>query len=66
MFFHFFNTHLVPICSNHIMFAQDLCPSRIEYLRKAIGVNTKDRAKRFLQFAIQNSQSKISFAGLGT
>ncbi len=54
---------LVPICSNPIMFAQDLCHSRIEYLRNAIDVNRKDRAKRFLQSAIRNSQLKISFSG---
>ncbi len=47
------------------MFAQDLCPSRIEYLRNAIDVNRKDKAKRFLQSVIRNPQSKISFSGLG-
>ncbi len=41
------------------MFAQDLCPNRIEYLRNAIDVNRKDRAKRFLQSAIRNPQSAI-------
>jgi hypothetical protein len=30
---------LVPIYGNHIMFAHDLCHSRIEYFRNAIDLN---------------------------
>jgi hypothetical protein len=37
---------LVPIYSNHIMFAHDLCHSHIEYFRNDIDFNRKDRATR--------------------
>ena len=37
--------NLVPIYSNPIMFAKDLCHSQIEYFRNAIDLNWKDRAK---------------------
>ena len=53
------------------MFAQDLCHSRIEYLRNAIDVNRKDRASRLRHSSLattaesdsSNPQSKISFSG---
>jgi len=41
------------------MFAHDLCHSQIEYLRTAIDLNKKDRAKRFNKYSIFNLQSSI-------
>ncbi len=52
---------LVPICSNHIIFAHDLCHSQIEYLRNSINFNRKDRAKRYLKSSIFNRQYSIWF-----
>ena len=50
---------LVPIYWNHIMFAHDLCDSRIEYFRNAIDLNRKDRAKRYHKSSIFNRQYSI-------
>ena len=45
-------SRLVPIYSNNIMFAHDLCHSQIEYLRNSINFNRKDRAKRYHKSSI--------------
>ena len=50
---------LVPIYWNHIMFAHDLCQSQIEYVRNAIDLNRKDRAKRYHKSSIFNRQYSI-------
>jgi hypothetical protein len=54
---------LVPIYLNHIMFAHDLCYSRIEYLRNFIDLNRKDRAKRFHKSSIFNLQFRLVRVG---
>jgi len=41
------------------MFSHDLCHSQIEYLRTAIDLNKKDRAKRFNKYSIFNLQFSI-------
>jgi hypothetical protein len=38
------------------MFAHDLCDSQIEYVRDAIDLNRKDRAKRYHKSSIFNCQ----------
>jgi len=47
--------------SYHIMFAHDLCHSRIEYFSNAIDLNWKDREKRYNKYSIFNS----GLSGLG-
>ena len=45
------------------MFAHDLCHSQIEYLRTAIDLNKKDRAKRFNKYSIFNLQFRLARVG---
>jgi hypothetical protein len=41
------------------MFANDLCHSQIEYLSNFIGLNRKDRVKRYHKSSIFNRQYSI-------
>ena len=57
---------LVPIYSNHIIFAHDLCHSQIEYLSNSIDLNKKDRAKPparrgFSAYASESDNTNLQF-----
>ena len=61
-------TQLVPICSNHIMFAYHLCDGQIKMTERSDSTNHQSSPKnRDLRSApsINNSQSGSGSSGLG-